>query len=1370
MNKFNTDPLIDQSEAVFDRIEQCLLQDRPALRSLWKKHQVLAKEQALETPSSGQKDFFTKLQGSIDVAEGRASLFQKIDYPQDLPVVQSRLSILKAIEQHQVVVVAGETGSGKTTQIPKLCAELGRGIVGRIGHTQPRRLAARTVAARIADELGVQLGTAVGYQFRFKDQFNSATRIKIMTDGILLAAINRDRLLLEYDTLIIDEAHERSLNIDFLLGYLKILLPKRPDLKLIITSATIDVERFSRHFDCAPVIEVTGRSYPVDIQYLNSEVSHASDQRKHSNTDNDSADFDGDLNQQIKDCLALIEQQCQGASLGGPRDVLVFLPGEREIRDLSQFLKSEQANIKLLPLYSRLSQKEQQRIFSVAKPSKKRRVILATNVAETSVTVPGIGFVIDPGMARISRYSARSKLQRLPIEAISQASANQRAGRCGRIAAGTCYRLYSEADFNQRPEFTEPELLRTNLAAVVLQMKALKLGEIQRFPFLEQPDSRQVRSGIKTLEELGALNHKGQLSQVGQSLACLPIDPRLGRMLLAAFSQKCLPDLLVIVSALAVQDPREYPSDKRQAADMKHRRFWHSKSDFLSWINLWHYYDAKLAESKQNQLRKLCKRDFLSYPKMREWRDMHRQLLLAIKPLVAKQSSANVALHADRAWLVNAIDNDAHQLNFDQRELETIHTALLTGLATNIGGREKKGEYRGVRNLRFFLFPASSQFKPAPRWVMSAEIVETRKVYARTLAAIDPLWVLKAVPQLINYEYNEPYWDVERGQVMAYRSSSLLGLKILSRQLVVFESIDAELSRQIFVQQALAECQLKPNVKLLALADFWRHNQLLIDQVKCLEEKTRRRDLLVDDLALADFYQRNLPEKINSRRALQMWLSKYPKQQQSLFLQRSEVLLRSEFDTAISQFPDSLRVADLSVPLQYHFGPGDEKDGLTAIIPLAALAYLPIYPFDWLVPGMLRDKCIDLVKALPKVQRKRLVPVPSVVDNLLDKIDCEEKRKNNVSLTEALAEQINIYYSLSIDPMQWRITAGKSLDRFCLMRFEIHDKQGLCIKEGRDLAILIEQCRDQLDESVDRYASHGFRQKGLSRWDFGALSTSHEYQQDGMKLRGFPALIDDKESVSLDLLASPAEALTASREGVARLLMLGMADKIRYLKKQLIKDSRIILPYYRCGNQEELIDDIIKAAVVDACLDDFERSLPRNQSQFDNCIESGKGRLVSIAVATEALLLETLSHYQKIHLELGRLRKTFPLQCEDIDRQLRGLIYPGFLYATGVLRLQHLPRYMKGILIRLDKLGGSAKKDLELCENLSSLEQPLKNLLYKYPESIFSDVAVDNFRWLLEELRVSLFAQQLKTVQPVSLQRALKEWKKINHNKYPMTS
>lgn len=1368
MKEFNLDPLIDQSEAVFDRIEKCLLQDRPALRALWKKNQVSAIEQ--KELHLSQRDFFLKLQRSVDAAESRASSFQKIDYPQELPVVQSRLSILQAIEQHQVVVVAGETGSGKTTQIPKLCAELGRGIFGRIGHTQPRRLAARTVAARIADELDVQLGTAVGYQFRFNEQFNTTTRIKIMTDGILLAAINRDRLLLEYDTLIIDEAHERSLNIDFLLGYLKMLLPKRPDLKLIITSATIDVERFSKHFDCAPIIEVTGRSYPVDIHYLGPELSHSSAQRKHSTTDNNSADFDGGLNQQIKDCLTLIEQQGQGSTLGGPRDVLVFLPGEREIRDLSHFLKSEQATIELLPLYSRLSQKEQQRIFSVAKPSKKRRVILATNVAETSVTVPGIGFVIDPGMARISRYSARSKLQRLPIEAISQASANQRAGRCGRIAAGTCYRLYTEADFNQRPEFTEPELLRTNLAAVVLQMKALKLGEIQQFPFLEQPDPRQVRSGIKTLEELGALNHKGQLNRVGHSLARLPIDPRLGRMLLAALTYKCLSDLLVIVSALAVQDPREYPNDKRQAADMKHRRFWHPKSDFLTWVNLWHYYEAKLAESTKNQLRKQCKKDFLSYPKMREWRDLHRQLLLAIKPLVAKQSSADDALHTDRIWLPNAIDNDAHHLNFDQREIEAIHTALLTGLATNIGGKEKKGEYRGVRNLRFFLFPASSQFKSAPRWVMSAEIVETRKVYARTLAAIDPLWVLKAVPQLINYEYSEPYWDAERGQVMAYRSSSLLGLKILSRQAVVFESIDAQLSRQIFVQQALAEGQLRPQSKLLTLADFWRHNQQLIDQVKRLEEKTRRRDLLVDELALADFYQRNLPEKINSRRALQIWLLKYPKRQESLFLKRSEVLLTSEFDTAISQFPDHLKVADLSLPLQYHFNPGDEKDGVTAIIPLAALAYLPIYPFDWLVPGMLRDKCIDLVKALPKAQRKRLVPVPSVVDNLLDKIDCEENCKKNVSLAEALAEQIKIYYSLSIDPVQWREAAKKSLDRFCLMRFEIHDKQGLCIKEGRDLAILIEQCRDQLDESVDRYASHGFRQKGLNRWDFGTLSTSHEYQQDGLTLRGFPALIDDKESVSLDLLSSPEEALVASRRGVARLLMLGMADKIRYLKKQLVKDSRVILPYYRCGNQEELVEDIIQAAVVEACLGDFDRSLPRDQSQFDSCIEKGKGSLVATAVAAEALLLETLSHYQKIHLELDRLRNRFPLQCEDIDQQLRGLIYPGFLYATGVLRLQHLPRYMKAIRLRLDKLAGSAKKDLELCENLSSLGRPLKNLLYKYPESIFSDVAVDNFRWLLEELRVSLFAQQLKTAQPVSLQRALKEWKKINHNKYPMTS
>ena len=1375
MDKFDTQRLITRPEEVFDLIEKCLLQDRPSLNSLWKKLNLKATTSNKTVLSS--EEFFLALGRSMASVEKRSSVFQQIDYPQQLPVVQSRASILDAIKQHQVVVVAGETGSGKTTQIPKLCVELGRGVVGRIGHTQPRRLAARTVAGRIADELGVELGSAVGYQFRFNDQFNASTRIKIMTDGILLAAINRDRLLLEYDTLIIDEAHERSLNIDFLLGYLKILLPKRPDLKLIITSATIDVERFSQHFNQAPVIQVSGRSFPVDIHYVDPGIKATPvgkvDSNNNSTTDsaikNDHSDLSGDLNQQIKDCLSLIDKDARGAVSSSSRDVLVFLPGEREIRDLSQFLKSEQANLDVLPLYSRLSQKEQQRIFSTRKPSLKRRVILATNVAETSVTVPGIGFVIDPGTARVSRYSARSKLQRLPIEAISQASANQRAGRCGRIAAGICYRLYSEADFNQRPEFTEPELLRTNLAAVVLQMKSLKLGEIQRFPFLEQPDSRQVRSGIKTLEELGALNNKGQLSQVGLILARLPIDPRLGRMIVAALTQKSLADVLIIVSALAVQDPRELPSEKRQAADAQHRRFWHPKSDFLTWINLWHYYEAKVAASTQNQLRKQCKTDFLSYPKMREWRDLHRQLLLAIKPLVAKQTLKKVALEANRTWSVNEIDNDAHQLCFDKQDVEAIHTALLTGLATNIGSKEKKGEYRGVRNLRFFLFPSSSQFKPAPRWVMSAEIVETRKVYARTLASIDPLWVVKAVPQLIKYEYSEPCWDPERGQVMAHRSGSLLGLKILSRQLVPYELIDSVVARQIFIQQALAESRLQPTVKLLALADFWRHNDELIHEVKHLEEKTRRRDLLVDDIALSDFYQRNLPAKINSRRALETWLTAKPKQQSQLYLKRQDVLLKSEFESSIHQFPDCLEVAGISLPLKYCFKPGDEKDGITVIIPLGALAYLPTYPFDWLVPGMLRDKCIDLVKALPKAQRKHLVPVPSVVDNLLDKMQRKEHRDENCSLTQALAEQISIFYSLSIDPIAWRARAEKSLDRFCLMRFEIHDKQGACVQEGRDLPFIVEQCREQLDESIDRYAGRSFRRKGLTRWDFGTLSSSHDYQQDGMMLRGFPALIDDKESVSLDLLSSPAEALSASRAGITRLLMLAMTDKVRYLKKHLIKDSRIILPYYRCGNRDQLVEDIIKAAINDACLYKFDRSLPCEQAQFEDCIAVGKATLVAKAIALEAVLLEALSYYQDIHIEMARLTDTFPLQCQDIEQQLTGLIYPGFLFSTGCLRLEHMPRYMKGICIRIDKLGGSAQKDLELCENLSNLERPLKNLLYKYPESIFSDGAVSDFRWLLEELRVSLFAQQLKTALPVSLQRASKEWKKINHNKYPMT-
>ena len=1372
-----------------------MISDQYALRQLLQK--IMLRADKGQPFTQDAQRLLDKITTSLKTVALRKSSFPHIQYPEALPVAACRDQIAEAIQKHQVVIIAGETGSGKTTQIPKICAELGRGVRGRIGHTQPRRLAARTVAARIAEELEVPLGSAVGFHFRFNDQYDNSTRIKVMTDGILLAAIANDRYLRDYDTLIIDEAHERSLNIDFLLGYLKTLLPKRPDLKLIVTSATIDVDRFAEHFSDAPVIEIAGRSFPVEIEYLDelsefnaeadndaankvsSKVPSKPSHESASSDRVDRVDSTADVNARVRNALAQIDQSDSVGKRGGPRDVLVFLPGEREIRDLSQFLKRDESQFEILPLYARLSQKEQQRIFTVNRQaSMRRRVILATNVAETSVTVPGIGYVIDSGVARISRYSARSKLQRLPLEAISQASANQRAGRCGRLAPGVCYRLYTEEDFKARPEFTEPELLRTNLAAVVLQMKGLDIGDIAQFPFMEQPDGRQIRSGLKTLEELGALNEKGKLTAIGRDLARLPVDPRLGRMLLASLQQQNLDDVLIIVSALAVQDPREMPADKRQAADQAHRRFWHKRSDFLAWINLWHYYETHRIELSENHLRKLCKKSYLSYPRMREWRDLHRQLLLAVKPLLQKKQPSNnvdaqkMAAKPKREWLTN--DNgeqvdDLHQFIFSATDIEKIHCALLTGLPSNLGLKENKGEYRGARNLKFFLFPASSQFKPAPQWVMSAEIVETRKVYARSVAAIDPLWVIAAVPHLVKHEFSEPHWDAKRGQVMAFRSTSLYGLVLASRQLMAFEQIDREAARSVFVQQALAAGDLQANEKLRKRALFWQHNIDLIAEITLLEEKVRRRDLLVDEVALAAFYQRHLPDTVLSRRGLEQWLkSANPEEQKKLFLSRSDVLLTADGDDVVEQFPDSIQVAGQSFSLRYCFKPGDEQDGVTAIIPLGALGGLPVYPFDWLVPGMLRDKCIDMIKALPKAQRKRLVPVPSVVDSLLPKLKIERSQAANHSLAQALAEQIAIYYSLPINPVLWREQCETGLDDYCRMRFEIHDKNGVTLHSGRVLSALIGQCREQLDVSINEYASGAFRRESLTQWDFGALKDSHDYEQDGVRLRGYPALIDSVDSVSLDLLATPAEALSASREGVIRLMMLAMKDKVRYLKKSTCKNALAILPFVHCGNRDVLVDDLIKTTFAASCLHDFTGPLPTSKDAFDDAVKQGAGNLLATALQVEDLLYESLKYYQQIIEQLAKRRPHFAQQCADIDSQLERLIYTGFLQQMGLQRLKHLPRYLNAILLRLDRLSGSAQKDIELCEKLSSVEKPLKTLLYNYPEAIFSDPAVMDFRWLLEELRVSLFAQQLKTPIPVSLQRVTKEWTTINHNQYPL--
>lgn len=855
---------------------------------------------------------------------------QSIDYPAELPVVERREDISRAIENHQVVIIAGETGSGKTTQLPKICLQLGRGSEGRIGHTQPRRLAARTVAARIAQELGEEVGACVGYQVRFTDKVGADTRVKLMTDGILLAEIQRDRLLKQYDTLIIDEAHERSLNIDFLLGYLKQLLPQRPELKLIITSATIDVESFSEHFENAPVIEVSGRSFPIETHYLESV--------------GEDAEPAGEIVAGVESILA--------REYGDPGDVLVFLSGEREIREAAKALRDRSLpGVDVLPLYARLSQAEQNRVFETGK-RRGVRIVLATNVAETSLTVPGIRYVIDTGLARLSRYSYRTKVQRLPIEPVSQASANQRQGRCGRVAAGVCLRLYSEQDFEGRPEFTEPEIQRTSLSSVILRMLRLGLGDIDQFPFINPPDSRLVRDGYKQLEELGAVEPGGTLTASGRRMADLPVDPRFARMLLAAAELGCLSEMLVITSALSVQDPRERPAEKQQASDEKHRRFWDEKSDFVVWLKLWEYYEEQRQELSQNRLRKLCKQEYLAYMRMREWRDVHFQLTVACRQAGLRKASSPA-------------------------DFEAVHRALLTGLLGNIAQWQEGHEYLGARNRKLQIFPGSSQFKKRPKWLLAAEIVETSKVYARCVAAIDPRWALDINPALLKLHYYEPRWQARSGRVMAYQRISLYGLTLVDKQSVHYGPIDTAASREILVRSALVEGRTRQPPA------FLRYNMKLVQELEQLESRFRRRDLLVDEQVLFDFYAERLPANITTLGRLKGWLKKNAGADHSLRMQRQQLLLRSVDEDIGNQFPDQLIWIDLELALSYHFEPGHVADGVSLTIPVGLLNRVPRFRFEWLVPGLLREKCIQMVKGLPKALRKNLVPVPDFVDRAM---------------------------------------------------------------------------------------------------------------------------------------------------------------------------------------------------------------------------------------------------------------------------------------------------------------------------------------------------------------------------------------------------
>ena len=1222
----------------------------------------------------------------------------EISYPAELPVAERRQEIARAIEQHQVVIVAGETGSGKTTQLPKICLELGRGRKQMIGHTQPRRLAARTVAQRIAQELDTSLGDLVGYQVRFNDRVSEATAIKLMTDGILLAEMQRDRLLQKYDTIIIDEAHERSLNIDFLLGYLKRILPGRPDLKLIITSATIDVESFSRHFGDAPIIEVSGRTYPVQTHYL------------------DAAREDEDPLSQI---VSLV-QDIDAGQYGKRGDVLVFLPGERDIREVAKALRRD-SELDILPLYARLSQAEQNRVFDISR-RRGNRVVLATNVAETSLTVPGIRYVIDPGQARISRYSYRTKLQRLPIEAISQASANQRQGRCGRVEAGVCLRLYSEQDFLNRPEYTDPEIKRTNLASVVLQMLTLGLGEVEQFPFINPPDPRLVRDGYKLLEELGAVTPAGKLTAIGRSMAVMPVDPRLARMVLAAGEQGCLEEILVVVSALAVQDPRERPPDKQQQSDQMHARFRHPRSDFMAWLNLWRYYEEQRQALSQNQLRKLCKREYLSFMRMREWRDIHTQLSIACRQQRLR----------------------ARGILPEEENYQGIHVALLSGLLGNIAQLQEGREYLGARNRKLFVFPGSSQARKPPKWLVAAEIVETSRVYAREVAAIEPQWVTGINPGLLKRHYYEPRWQARSGRVMAYERLSLYGLTVSDKHSVHYGPIAPAESRELLIREGLIAG------KYQRFPAFLKHNQRLVRELEEMESRTRRRDILAEDQVLFEFYDERLPPDAYTAGRLQNWLKRNTEQAKGLFMQRETLLARDPGTGLGEQFPDTLLWQDMHFALSYRFEPGNHTDGVSVTVPVGLLNRVPRFLFGWLVPGLLREKCIQLVKGLPKDKRKRLVPAPDYVDRALAQLQPE-----NVDLLEVLAASLSQLGGVALSRQDWD---ESKLGDYYRMNIRVVDAQGRLLEQGRDLDALVELCRQDTRQSIDTGSAQSPAREGITRWDFGDLPREWRFRQAGIDIVAFPALCDCGDSVAIRLCDYTDEAKLQHRLGVLRLLRLGNSQQVKYLRKQLLRGNDFNLLLAGSGlDRAVLVEDLIDAAYMQAMgVDD---DLPFSEKAFEALQQTTGNTVIEQANELEALQLNTLRALAKLRQLLANMPDgKWADTRADIENQLQQLLPAGFQRDTPQQWLAQYPRYMKALLTRVERLGGQYPKDQKYTASLQALSQPLLDAQRQHSGLLLRCPAAQQYRWMLEEFRVSLFAQHLGTRQAVSQKRLQAQW------------
>ncbi|HGS5291107.1 TPA: ATP-dependent RNA helicase HrpA [Vibrio cholerae] len=1237
---------------------------------------------------------------SMMVVEQRKQQMPKIEYPALLPVSQKRDDIAQAIAHHQVVIVAGETGSGKTTQLPKICAELGRGKYGLIGHTQPRRLAARSVANRIAEEMETELGGFVGYKVRFTDQISDQTQIKLMTDGILLAEIQNDRFLNQYDTIIIDEAHERSLNIDFILGYLKQLLPRRPDLKVIITSATIDPERFSKHFSNAPIIEVSGRTYPVEVRY-----------RPLAGDDDSESDRD-----QLEGIFQAVDELCDE----GLGDILIFMNGEREIRDTADALsKRNLRDTEIVPLYARLSAGEQNKIFQ---PHAGRRIVLATNVAETSLTVPGIKYVIDPGTARISRYSYRTKVQRLPIEPISQASANQRKGRCGRTEEGICIRLYSEEDFLSRPEFTDPEILRTNLASVILQMTALGLGDIEAFPFVEAPDKRNIQDGVRLLEELGAINDqikdpKKRLTESGKQLARLPIDPRLARMVLEASKLGCLKEVMIITSALSIQDPRERPSDKQQSADDKHRRFNHEDSDFLTLVNLWHYIGQQQKALTSNQFRRQCKLDYLNYLRVREWQDVYTQL---------HQSTREMGF----------------KLNDEPGSYHAVHSAILVGLLSHIGMKDQeKNEYHGARNARFNIFPASGLFKKQPKWVMSAELVETSKLWARVVAKIEPDWIEPLAKHLIKRSYSEPHWSKKNAAVMAYEKVMLYGIPIVPKRLVNYGTVDPVLSREIFIRSALVEGDWETKHA------FFKQNRALLAEVEELEHKSRRRDILVDDEELFQFYDQRVGTEVVSGRHFDAWWKTASRKTPDLLSFEKEMLFKGDASHITDlDYPNFWHQGNLKLKLSYQFEPGENSDGVTVHIPLPILNQVEPHGFDWQIPGLRHELVVSLIKSLPKTLRKNFVPAPNYADAFLARVTAFE-----MPLLDAMEKELRRMTGVTVLREDWKLD---QLPAHLKITYRAVDHRNRKLNESCDLHELKESLKEKVQETLSQVADDDIEQRDLHTWSFGELPKVYQQKRGGFEVRAYPALVDKKDSVEIKLFETEQEQLSAMRAGQRRLILLNVPSPIKYLHANLPNKSKLGLYFNPYGKVLDLIDDCI-ACGVDKLIEERGGMVWEPQA-FEALKEHVRAELgdtvVEIAKQVETILTTAYNINKRLK---GKVDFTMAFALSDVKAQIEGLIFSGFATECGWKRLPDILRYMRAIERRMEKLPVDPNKDRLHMLKIESVANKYKELLNKIPKGMAIPDNVREIRWMLEELRVSYFAQQLGTPYPVSDKRII---------------